>query len=111
MPRKPPSRDASDTFVATDVNHDLYAGASLGDFRSTASTAVLSVPINASFVFAGSPIGTLGSSGRPPPAFTLSASDFTTSGASPPAELAIALPTAFASFAIPIGPLGSDSDT
>src|SRR5262245_13670837 len=111
MPRKPPSRDASDTFVATDVNHDLYAGASLGDFRSTASTAVLSVPINASFVFARSPVGTFGSSGRPPPAFRLSARDFTTSGASPRAESAIALPTARASFAIPMGPLVSDRAT
>ena len=82
-----------------------------GDFFSTAPTAVLSVPINASFAFAGSPVGTSGSSGRPPPVFTLSARDLTISGASPRAESAIALPTAMASFAIPIRPLVSDRAT
>src|SRR5262245_30077165 len=110
-PRKPPSLDASDTFVATFVNHVLYAVASVGDFRSTAPTAVLSVPINASLVFDGSPVGTEGSSGRPPPALTLSASDFTTSGASPRADSAIALPTANAYFAIPTRLLVSDRAT
>jgi hypothetical protein len=87
----------------------LYGSTSVGDLISIAWTAILTVPINASFVCARSLIGMSGSSGRSAPLFRLSASTFTISGASTHADRATTLRTTEVSFATAVRPPTSQS--